>query len=300
VLLKALKREIDVPRDVLNAVTYDRRKRCVAVSFLRPPVAAMHAPVLVLDGTGDPQLNRALFGDSLVHEEVRIERNATVTGTIGKWYSRQSITGCDRHGHLMASREADADRLRVEVGRVVRGTGVPTLLVATERAKKALIASGRLPGDAKTAHFGALRGRNAFEAFEAAVVVGQESVCIHSDQFCKQTCLNRSATDPGPAPATSEPAPSAGLARHVHCSHADPDLISYDERDEPSAHAEPGGDLSYGGLAGGSDRPDQEDYESQIPRVCRGPKIHSETFICERRPEGEQGPAARLRPRLPR
>jgi hypothetical protein len=121
-LLRALEREIDVPRDVLNAVTYDRRRRCVAVSFLRPPVAALNAPVLVLDGTGDPQLNRALFGDALVHEEVRIERKATVTGTMGKGYSRQSITGHDRGGNPLNSREADASRLRVEIGHVVRQT----------------------------------------------------------------------------------------------------------------------------------------------------------------------------------
>jgi hypothetical protein len=72
-LLKALEREIEVPRDPLNAVTYDCCKRCLAMSYLRPPVAALHAPVLVLDGTGDPLLNRALFGDALVHEEVRID-----------------------------------------------------------------------------------------------------------------------------------------------------------------------------------------------------------------------------------
>jgi hypothetical protein len=177
VLLKALEREIDVPRDVFNAVTYDHRKH-VAVSYLRPSDAAMNAPVLALDGTGDPMLNRALFGASMVHEEVRIERQATVTGTVGKWYSRQSITGSDSNGIPIASRETDSNRLRTEVGRVVRQTGEPTLVVATNGAEKALIASGHLPDDARITHYGALRGRNAFEAFKAVVVVGQESVSL--------------------------------------------------------------------------------------------------------------------------
>ena len=45
---------------------------------------SFHAAVLAMDGTGDEFLNRQLFGPTLQHERIAIERDAFTTGTIGK------------------------------------------------------------------------------------------------------------------------------------------------------------------------------------------------------------------------
>ena len=92
-VVAAVRREISQPRDGLNGVEFWRDD--IYVSHLRTPRGVKHAAVLALDGTGDADLNRALFGARLEHQRIAIERQANITGTIGKRYSRQSITGID-------------------------------------------------------------------------------------------------------------------------------------------------------------------------------------------------------------
>jgi hypothetical protein len=176
-LLRQIRREWDTGRAGLNTVTV--RDDTVTVFGLKSPRLAKETPVLLLDGTGSPALNRVLFGD-LTHEHIPVERQGTVTGTRGKTkpktYSRQSITG--RQKPTKANPDglpfwpAEAERLRREISDIVRRQDGPVFVCATMGVEEAL--RPILPAQASTSHFGAVRGKNAWEGCQAAVAVGRE------------------------------------------------------------------------------------------------------------------------------
>ena len=93
----AVRREIDAPRDVFNAV-YGRveaardgadrtQQPVITVSRFHRPHGIERAGVLVLDGTGDVDLDRKLFGERLHHERIAMERTAHITGTVGRGFT---------------------------------------------------------------------------------------------------------------------------------------------------------------------------------------------------------------------
>jgi hypothetical protein len=189
-MLRQIRREWDTGRAGLNTVTV--LDGTVKVFGLRTPRIGKETPVLLLDGTGSATLNRALFGD-LTHEHIPVERRAHVTGTTGKSYSRQSITGCDRHGEPIPSRAAEAERLRQEIADVARRQDGPVFVCATMKGEAAL--APVLPGVAQCGHFAKLRGINAWEECETAVIVGREQV---SPQRIEDMARPFTVADPEP------------------------------------------------------------------------------------------------------
>ena len=170
VVMRAVLREFDRDRPGLVGVTLDA-KDMLTVSRRHRVQGIAQAGVLLLDGTGTAEGHqRALFGARLRHEVVRVERKAHVTGTRGRGYSRQAVTGADMYGNVMPFREDGARRLRDEVATIAARLPGPCLVVADQNAEAAL--ADHLPDDAPMAHYGALRGRNTWEGCETAVVVG--------------------------------------------------------------------------------------------------------------------------------
>lgn len=189
-LLRQIRREWDTGRDGLNTVTVS--DGTVKVFGLRTPRIGRETPVLLLDGTGSATLNRLLFGD-LAHQHIPVERQAHITGTKGKSYSRQSITGCDRNGEPMPSRVTDAERLRQEIAYVARRQNGPVFVCGTKGAEEIL--APILPATARPGHFGAVRGINAWEECATAVVAGREQV---SPQRLEDMSRSFTATDAEP------------------------------------------------------------------------------------------------------
>jgi hypothetical protein len=184
----AVRREIDMPRDVFNAVYgrveapaegTDRTQRpTITVSRFHRPHGIKRAGVLVLDGTGDADLDRKLFGDRLHHERVTMDRMAHIVGSVGRSYSRVSITGNDSAGLAIASRSAGAARQRNEI-ETIRGS-LPgyAALFSTKGAIDALQNSGAVPDDAPVGHFAKVRGLNTWEHCRSALVMGAQSITI--------------------------------------------------------------------------------------------------------------------------
>ena len=200
-LIAAVLREIDLPRDTLTAVTFDARTRHVQVATLRRMQSLKHAAVLMMDGTGNEALNRVLLGKRLTHDVVRVERDAHVTGTTGRRYSRQSITGLDRDGRPIESRTAEAKRLRDDIG-VIAARHVEPLVVATKRSVAALVDGCHLPAEAGVMNYGALRGKNEAERRTAVIAIGQELVSIESVEMIARAFM---ATDPMPFVSMARP-----------------------------------------------------------------------------------------------
>ena len=130
-IVRAVLREIEMPRATFQAVKYNKRRDLIRASHLRHFAGIKNAAVLLLDGTGDLELNEKLTRSTkITHNVVRMERDAEVYGTIGKRYfpavdhreerqgggprpgpgrGRQAAAHRDRH-HRLALRHAAADR----------------------------------------------------------------------------------------------------------------------------------------------------------------------------------------------
>jgi hypothetical protein len=199
-IVAAILREIEQPRATFNAVRYDARHDRIRAAHLRF-IGVGQTAVLLLDGTGDPVLNEKLARRGVAHNVVRMERDAMVTGTIGKRYSRQSITGIlrrknEKTGQIeeIPVRAEAAQRLRDEISQVA--TQYPdALLTATKDAEEALVEGGHLPADIVTSHHGATRGVNSFEHRPAAIDAGAESISIDDAELLAGAFF---ATDPAP------------------------------------------------------------------------------------------------------
>ena len=132
------------------------------------------------------------FGERLKHQRIAVERLARVTGTRGKAYSRQSITGLDRNGLPRSDKlVAEAAQLRADIATVTRQLPGSPLVVAS----KAALAALALPDDAPQTYFGALRGLNTWERLRSAVIAGRESVSIEHLEAWGRAFLAR---DPEP------------------------------------------------------------------------------------------------------
>src|SRR5919106_473789 len=151
-------------------------------------------PVLALDGTGSIYLNRRIFGAGMTCERFPVPRDAEVWQVTSKRFSRQSITGTDRRGNPISPKKtSEAARLRRQVLDLLKMLPGKVLLVTYKQAEEILRPD--LPPNVHTAHFGALRGLNAYEHCETAVVMGREQPSPQAIEALTRPFL---ATDPEP------------------------------------------------------------------------------------------------------
>ena len=189
-------------------------------------------PVLALDGTGSIDLNRRIFGEHMTGERFAVPRNAEVWQVTSKTFSRQSITGTDRRGNPISPKKThEAARLRRQVLDLLKMLPGKVLLVTYKQAEEILRPD--LPPHVQTAHFGALRGLNAYEHCETAVVMGREQPSRTGDRGAHPPFLrnrrravhpDRGVRPPVPRPAhaqrRSERRRSPGASRHPMPGHA--------------------------------------------------------------------------------
>ena len=166
---------------------------------LSAPRGIKKAAILALDGTGNPELARHVFGKHLRHEEVRIERDAYVTGTHRRGYSRSPSQGRDRNGNLIEGKAEEAKRLQKELHTIASRLPGPVLWVG---AKRVVGERGRdvgalsLPDDFDDrAHYGKLRGLNEWEHCTSVLAIGRESVSVATLEGIARAFLTR---DPKP------------------------------------------------------------------------------------------------------
>jgi hypothetical protein len=201
-IVAAVLREIDMPRATLNAVRYSKRRDrppLIRAAHLRDLNGFKNAAVLILDGTGDLELNEKLTHRKIAHNVVRMERDADVYGTIGKRYSRQSVTGKNAKGEDI--RPEAAKRLRTEIGIIASHFDTP-LLTATMQAKEALVTGGHLPTDVVTSHGGMTRSINKWENRKTAIDVAPDAASIEDLELIAGAFH---ATDPVPIVSMANP-----------------------------------------------------------------------------------------------
>lgn len=183
-LFRQIRREFEQPRASLNSVWFDPEARVkvgkeieraerVFVGAVRSPRISKETSVLVLDGTGSIELNQKVFGEHMREHRFPVPRDARVTQVDRKGFSRQSLTGCDRNGSPISEKKnQEAERLREDVVELLSLLPGEVLLVTYKQVEELLL--DELPPNVSTAHFGALRGLNAFKTCETVVVLGRE------------------------------------------------------------------------------------------------------------------------------
>lgn len=198
-LVAQIIREWDTGRDGLHSVRYEPDHKVkvtaedgtettevqprVVVSYLRSlqKIGARTA-VLLTDGTGAPDLARLLWGDRLDHLHVPFPRDARVVQVAGStevragMFSRQSITGLSSRGEPIGdSVTKRASEKRADILSFVQAVkGRRTFVAMTKGAEDVLGPDLVGLGGVEVGHFGALRGINAWEGCDVAVVVGRE------------------------------------------------------------------------------------------------------------------------------
>ena len=119
------------PKDKETGEVVDR----IAVFHLKTLRVSKETPVLFLDGTGSPWLNRKVFGDDLIHHHVPIERSAIVVSTLFRQFSRQSVTGTDRNDELVSDAvTAAAAELRRDIVSFAASLKQSVFMCSTMRA----------------------------------------------------------------------------------------------------------------------------------------------------------------------
>lgn len=139
----------------------------ITATYLAPVTIPKHAPLIVLDGTGDATLHRAHFGD-LDHHHLPVERLGDAVFIEGTAFATCSITGQTTWGSQPVPyfpETAEILRAKIESGIACH----PNFAVIA--AKDAI---ERLnTGDRKTGHFNAIRGRNFASTSPGAIVIGR-------------------------------------------------------------------------------------------------------------------------------
>jgi hypothetical protein len=195
IVLSAVLRELKTGRHSFAAVVFHPQREVtidgkkermprLRVHRLKPVVGVTRqTTVLLLDGTGNLDLNEAQFGP-LKHVHTPVERDAYVIGTTGKSYSRQSITGCDRNGEARSSKlQNEAARLRQDIATIAARQPGEVFVAASLKAAEVL--APEMPSNVTREwhkemppHFNALRGLNTWEDCATAVAVGRESISV--------------------------------------------------------------------------------------------------------------------------
>jgi hypothetical protein len=188
-LLRQLSIEVSQPRSQANTVCMRHPKdkdsgeilNRLAVFHLKKPRINKDVPVLLLDGTGNPWLNRKIFGEGLVHHHVPIERSAVVVSTKGKGFSRQSLTGTNREDQPISDEVSEAAAtLRRQITTLAESFKESVFMCSTMRAEAAMIPdieAARMKGaDIATAHFADVRGKNKWQDYTTAMLIGREEV----------------------------------------------------------------------------------------------------------------------------
>jgi hypothetical protein len=144
------------------------------------------ARLLVLDGTANPEILKALVPELRVSDEIRVERNAFVVQVTDRTFYR---------GSLLKSAEAGEEGNRYDPARwkevcgFIEGIaqGSRTLVVTNKRVRCQLTGEDaeRLPisgkfGNADIAHFGNIRGSNEFKDHDAVIILGRDEPNIEA------------------------------------------------------------------------------------------------------------------------
>lgn len=166
--------------EIGSLVSLDERGERNMLTVFTPPTIPAHVPVIVLDATANPLPLERMFDRDFEIIDIRMDENVRVTQVYDVTGSKSSLFGRDaRHAFDKISKADKAkqfDKVRKLIDAAVRfSDGKEVLFVAQKETIDTLAREGfgAVPESLHTAHFGALRGQNAFKDLRHIVIAGR-------------------------------------------------------------------------------------------------------------------------------
>jgi hypothetical protein len=180
-MLKTLAAEMKLGRGLLHGV--EVRDDEVRLHWRRKPKLGTEA-VLIIDADADESIGRVLWGRRLRHLSLPVRRNAIVTQVTDATFSKSSLIDLGWQSEK-ALKTAGRTRERVSrfIGDCVTVYGSNKVLVVANKPVRCALTgenpSATLPaaadlGGAAIAHFGNIRGIDAWKDYACVVIVGRE------------------------------------------------------------------------------------------------------------------------------
>lgn len=194
-------------RPTLNGVRYEpdaerevdgRKERVSRVTAHRLGKIStrLRIPIIVLDGTADPELLQRGMGRRVETSRIDVRRQGEVQQVVGRSFSSDSLSGRDAYGRKRTGAfEKSSEKIQGLIASMLEseakkaGTGVfvcapmrvENAFVTAEEAEEAPCPAARSREDWETAgvhwaHFGATRGMNSWQSCETAVLVGRKQL----------------------------------------------------------------------------------------------------------------------------
>ncbi len=166
-LFRALADEIDLAHNQPTTVRFTVDKQGVwhyQTVTLRELINGRNRPFLHLDGTGDPELMRLLFGQMKTNHHP-IERNAIITQVIDQSFSKSAVTGENRTDEWLERSHVLQGKLRDVIHNQHPDAAIFSYMDAAEPLG--------LTDNERFGYFNAIRGLNQWEDYPAGIVIGR-------------------------------------------------------------------------------------------------------------------------------
>jgi hypothetical protein len=159
-----------------DTIQMARDGKSFRMAIFAPPKLSRHVPVILLDATADPRLAGEVFDRDFDEIDVQVSLNISLTQVHGLTGSKSSLYARNARQTYeeasAAARGAQDRRLgRLADAAVQFANGDRALFVGQKETVEAI--GERLPENIETAHFGALRGLNAFEGMGKMIIAGR-------------------------------------------------------------------------------------------------------------------------------
>ncbi|MGB4108042.1 MAG: hypothetical protein WBK55_09665 [Alphaproteobacteria bacterium] len=192
-MLENLRYEIGIRKAVATSVTYNSDKETIRVHALKQNMIPREVPVLLIDASADQEINSKVWGHYLRSVEIRTERNVEIVQVPQKTFSKTSLGiayNTDADWTPPAKALVRRQELIDFINELAESSEKPIFIAASKAIEMAI--SKELSSNVMLSHYGALRGKNAYEACEIAVIVGREEPNYESVEGLARALLSRS------------------------------------------------------------------------------------------------------------
>lgn len=173
-MLEALRYELEKKKAV-TAVTYNPQNDTVRVHRILQNMISREVPTLLIDASADLEINQRIWGHHLESFEIRAERNAEIIQVQQQTFSKSSLgIGYSENANWKPKETAvkKLENLILFVNNIADQTNGRVFFAASKKIEDAV--QDKLAKNVVTGHYSALRGKNAFENCEVAIIVGRE------------------------------------------------------------------------------------------------------------------------------
>lgn len=174
-MLEILEYEMKAKKNTASAITYNPESDTVRVHSLKKNMIPREVPVLLIDASADLVINQVIWGHNLNEFEIRTERNAEIIQVRQRTFSKQSIgVPYDENSDWHPSEEVikTQEDLLQFIKEVAVQSSESILVISSKKIVTLL--RDKLPKNITFAHYGALRGKNEYEKFKTAIIIGRE------------------------------------------------------------------------------------------------------------------------------